>query len=491
VTKFDADVIIVGCGNAALCAAIAAREKGADVLVVERSPKQQQGGNSYFSGGWMRFTFNSSQDLGEALPELATDGKQDFDVIPYTTSHYYDEIAELTEYRADPALTLLMVNRSRETIKWMHEKGVRFNWTFGRQNVKVKGRYQVSGGNIAVSGGGAGLIEKLVDAAESSGVRFIYETRAIALLGEAGHKVSGIRALKSNGESIELNSKSVILASGGFGASAEKRARFLGPGWDLAKVRGTPSNTGDGIDMALQFGAQSFGHWSGAHAVCWDATTPKSGDRNSGNEFSRNSTPLGILVNRKAERFLDEGLDFGYNTYGKFGSNIISQPGSIAYQIFDSQVLDFLDPNYSGRMVSKVVANSVEELGEKLGIDGKALQITINNYNSSLDSKQVFDPNALDGKGTSNLNPPKSNWASPITQAPFYGFTVTAGLTFTFGGVRVDESARVLSSDEKPIAGLYAAGEMLGGIFYYTSPSGGGLMAGSVYGRVAGEHAAS
>jgi tricarballylate dehydrogenase len=348
-----------------------------------------------------------------------------------------------------------------------------------------------SGGNIAVSGGGAGLIEKLVDAAESSGVRFIYETRAIALLGEAGHKVSGIRALKSNGESIELNSKSVILASGGFGASAEKRARFLGPGWDLAKVRGTPSNTGDGIDMALQFGAQSFGHWSGAHAVCWDATTPKSGDRNSGNEFSRNSTPLGILVNRKAERFLDEGLDFGYNTYGKFGSNIISQPGSIAYQIFDSQVLDFLDPNYSGRMVSKVVANSVEELGEKLGIDGKALQITINNYNSSLDSKQVFDPNALDGKGTSNLNPPKSNWASPITQAPFYGFTVTAGLTFTFGGVRVDESARVLSSDEKPIAGLYAAGEMLGGIFYYTSPSGGGLMAGSVYGRVAGEHAAS
>jgi tricarballylate dehydrogenase len=313
VTKFDADVIIVGCGNAALCAAIAAREKGADVLVVERSPKQQQGGNSYFSGGWMRFTFNSSQDLGEALPELATDGKQDFDVIPYTTSHYYDEIAELTEYRADPALTLLMVNRSRETIKWMHEKGVRFNWTFGRQNVKVKGRYQVSGGNIAVSGGGAGLIEKLVDAAESSGVRFIYETRAIALLGEAGHKVSGIRALKSNGESIELNSKSVILASGGFGASAEKRARFLGPGWDLAKVRGTPSNTGDGIDMALQFGAQSFGHWSGAHAVCWDATTPKSGDRNSGNEFSRNSTPLGILVNRKAERFLDEGLDFGYS----------------------------------------------------------------------------------------------------------------------------------------------------------------------------------
>ena len=142
-------------------------------------------------------------------------------------------------------------------------------------------------------------------------------------------------------------------------------------------------------------------------------------------------------------------------------------------------------------MVSKVVANSVEELGEKLGIDGKALQSTINNYNSSLDSKQVFDPNALDGKGTSNLNPPKSNWANPITQAPFYGFTVTAGLTFTFGGVRVDESARVLSSDEKPIAGLYAAGEMLGGIFYYTSPSGGGLMAGSVYGRVAGEHAAS
>jgi tricarballylate dehydrogenase len=490
-THLDADVIVVGCGNAALCAAIAAREKGADVLVIERSPKQQKGGNSFFSGGWMRFTFDSAQDLGDALPELATDGKQDFDVIPYTTSHYYDEIAELTEYRADPTLTLLLVKKSRETIKWMHDKGVRFNWTFGRQNPKVNGRYQVSGGNIAVSGGGAGLIEKLVDAAESIGVRFLYETRAIALLGEAGHKVNGIRALKSNGDSIELLSKSVVLASGGFGASAEKRARFLGPGWDLAKVRGSVSNTGDGIDMALNFGAQSFGHWSGAHSVCWDATTPKSGDRNSGNEFSRNSYPLGLLVNRNAERFLDEGVDFGSNTYGKYGSNIISQPGSIAYQIFDSQVIDYLDANYSGRMVSKVVANTVEELGEKLGIDGKVLKANVDNYNSATNSQDKFDPNALDGKKTSNLNPPKSNWANPIIQAPFYGFTVTTGLTFTFGGVRVDESARILSVDEKPISGLYAAGEMLGGIFYYTSPSGGGLMAGSVYGRIAGEYAAS
>jgi len=489
--NLDADVIVVGCGNAALCAAISAREKGADVLVIERSPMPQKGGNSYFSGGWMRFTFDSARDLGEDLPELATDGNQDFDVIPYTASKYFDEIAELTEFRADPTLTLLLVNKSRETIKWMHGKGVRFNWTFGRQNLKIKGRYQVSGGNIAVSGGGAGLIEKLVNAAESIGVRFIYETRAVALLGEAGHKVTGICAVKSNGESIELNSKSVILASGGFGASAEKRARFLGPGWDLAKVRGTSSNTGDGIDMALQFGAQSYGHWSGAHAVCWDATTPKGGDRNSGNEFSRNSYPLGLLVNRNAERFLDEGLDFGSNTYGKFGSNIISQPGSIAYQVFDSQVLDFLDTNYSGRMVSKVIANSVQELGEKLGIDGIALQSTINNYNSALDSKQIFDPNALDGKSTRNLNPPKSNWANPITEAPFYGFTVTTGLTFTFGGVRVDEAAKILSVDDKPIEGLYAAGEMLGGIFYYTSPSGGGLMAGSVFGRIAGENAAS
>jgi tricarballylate dehydrogenase len=142
-------------------------------------------------------------------------------------------------------------------------------------------------------------------------------------------------------------------------------------------------------------------------------------------------------------------------------------------------------------MVSKVVANSIEELGQKLGIDGKVLQLTVEKYNSAIDLKTNFNPNALDGKGTSNLNPAKSNWANPIMQAPFYGFTVTAGLTFTFGGVRVDESARVLRSDEKPIAGLYAAGEMLGGIFYYTSPSGGGLMAGSVYGRVAGEHAAS
>jgi tricarballylate dehydrogenase len=489
-SSLSADVVIVGAGNAALCAAVSARKAGAHVIVLERAPQKQRGGNSFFSGGWMRFTFESAEEIGETIHELALDGKADFDVVPYTKSMFFDEMAQITQFRGDPDLISVMVNKSRETINWMHQLGVRFNWTFGKQTPKNNGRFQISGGNIAVSGGGAGLTDKLFEIAEAEGVQFLYESRAIKLLGDAGKNVTGIEFINSKGKPEQITTKSVVLASGGFGASSEKRARYLGPSWDLAKLRGSSFNTGDGIDMALEFGGQSYGHWSGAHTVCWDATSPRSGDRNSGNEFSRNSYPLGILVNKLAERFLDEAIDYSSATYGLYGSNVIAQPDSSAFQIFDSKVLDLLDPNYNGRQVSKVVANTIEELATKLGLDTQALKNTLEQFNLAVDDSVSFDPNKLDGKSTSQLTPKKSNWANKIDTAPFYGFPVTAGLTFTFGGVRVNTEAQVLDAAEQPINGLYAAGEMVGGVFYYTSPSGGGLTAGSVFGKIAGENAA-
>jgi tricarballylate dehydrogenase len=486
-----ADVVVVGAGNAALCAALSARSTGADVLVVERAPVKARGGNSFFSGGWMRFTFSSAEDVGKSLPELALDGKQDFDVVSYTESDYFDEMAEITQYRGNPDLISVLVKNSRKTIEWMHSKGIRFIWTFAKQTPKVNGRFQVSGGNIAVSGGGAGLIEKLFTSAEEAGVRFLYDTQATKLLGDKGKKVTGLEVLNSDGELEEIQCRSVVLASGGFSASSEKRARYLGPGWDLAKLRGTAFDTGDGIDIALAFGAQSYGHWSGAHTVCWDATSPRSGDRNSGNEFSRNSYTLGIMVNKKSERFVDEGASFNSDTYGIYGSNVLNQPDSLAFQIFDSKILDFLDPNYNGRQVSKNVENSITELAKKIGLDSTALEKTINEFNNSVDDNIHFDPNKLDGKATIGLVPKKSNWANKIDTAPFYAFPVTAGVTFTLGGIRVNEQAQILDVADRPIEGLFSAGEMVGGIFYYTSPSGGGLMAGSVFGKIAGENAAS
>ena len=486
-----AEVVVVGAGNAALCAAIAARSAGADVLVIERAPMKARGGNSFFSGGWMRFAFNSAEEVGKSVPELALDGKQDFDVVAYTEANYFDEMAEITQYRGNPDLISVLVKNSRKTIEWMHSKGIRFTWTFAKQTPKVNGRFQVSSGNIAVSGGGAGLVDKLFASAEEAGVRFLYETQAIKLIGDKGKRVTGLDVLNSKGQTEEIECRSVILASGGFSASSEKRARYLGPGWDLAKLRGTAFDTGDGIDMALAFGAQSYGHWSGAHTVCWDATSPRSGDRNSGNEFSRNSYTLGVMVNKKAERFLDEGAAFNSETYGIYGSKIVKEPDALAFQIFDSKVLEFLDPNYNGRLVSKNVENSIGELANKIGVDPMALERTINEYNNAVNNDVTFDPNKLDNKATTGLTPKKSNWANKIDTAPFYAFPVTAGVTFTFGGVRVNENAQILDVADHPIEGLFSAGEMVGGIFYYTSPSGGGLMAGSVFGKIAGEYAAS
>jgi len=484
-------VVVIGAGNAALCAALAASDQGAEVIVLERTSREQRGGNSFFSGGWMRFAFASADEVAEVAPELAVDGSETFDVVPYTEADYFDELVAITEYRTDPDLAMVMIKQSRATIGWLHSKGLRFTWTFGKQIPKRGDRPQVSAGNIMVTGGGPGIVENLSLAAERAGVEFRYETRAVGLLGVEGVCVTGVRVEDASGARYDLEADAVIMASGGYSANVEKRARYLGPGWDLAKVRGSAYNTGDVIDIALGFGAQPFGHWSGAHAVCWDATSPLSGDRVGGNEFARNSYPLGILVNRNSRRFLDEAADFSSNTYGRYGSELVKQPGGLAFQIFDSQMIDHLDPNYSGKLVSKEVADTIEELAVRLDLDPGALRGTVDAFNEAVDDSVEFKLNERDGKATIGLAPPKSNWAMRLEKPPFYGFTVTTGLTFTFGGVRVDKNARVISTTDKPITGLFAAGEMLGGIFYYFSPSGGGLMAGSVFGRIAGQRAAS
>lgn len=489
-TKQKIDVIVVGAGNAALCAAIQAREDGAEVLVLESAPFGARGGNSFFSGGVMRFTHQGASDLSATFPELAVVGTENFDILKYTENDYFDDIAAYTEFRADPELTSAVVRQSRPTLEWLHQKGIRFVWTFGNLSLKREGRFQLGGGSIAVTGGGAGLVEKLFQVAEASGVKILYEMRAIELLGVEGNIVTGVRVRNATGEVKDIEAGAVVLASGGFGASVEKRAKYLGPGWDLAKLRGSEFNVGDGIDMALRFGAKSFGHWSGCHAVAWDASAPRSGDRNRGNEFSRNSYPMGILVNKNSERFLDEGLDFSAITYGKYGTDILHQPDAMAFQIYDAKAVQYLDPNYSGRQVSKESANTIEELAVKLNLDPTKLRSTVDAFNAAVDKSKKFDPNFKDGKATLGLMPAKSNWANRIDEAPFLGFTVSTGITFTFGGIRVDEEARVLDIQDRPIAGLFGAGELVGGIFYYCSPSGGGLTAGAVFGRMAGRAAA-
>jgi tricarballylate dehydrogenase len=292
------------------------------------------------------------------------------------------------------------------------------------------------------------------------------------------------------GKTGEVKAKGVVLAAGGFQANAEWRTRYLGPGWELAKVRGTRFNTGDGIKMALDIGAQPTGNWSGGHAVGWDRNAPEFGDLSVGDNFQKHSYPWGIMINARGERFVDEGADFRNYTYAKYGRVILEQPGQFAWQIFDRKVLHLLRDEYRIKRVTKARADTLEDLVGKLDDvnAGRALE-AIKAYNAAVKTEVPFNPNVKDGRGTRGLAVPKSNWANTIDEPPFEAYAVTCGLTFTFGGVKIDVDGRVIDSDGAVIPGLYAAGEMVGGLFYFNYPGGTGLMAGSVFGRIAGTSA--
>jgi tricarballylate dehydrogenase len=268
------------------------------------------------------------------------------------------------------------------------------------------------------------------------------------------------------------------------------RAAYLGPQWDVAKVRGTPYNTGEVLRIALESGAQPYGNWSGCHAIAWDAAAPPTGDRELTNLLSKQSYPLGIVVNKYAQRFIDEGADFRNYTYAKYGAEVLRQPGALAYQLFDAKTEPLLrQDEYSAPGVSRYEATTIRDLGQKLGMNADALERTVEEFNAAVQSG-AFDPTIKDGKGTHGLRPPKSNWAQALDSPPFYGFAVTCGITFTFGGLRVDADSRVLDQMGLPIQGLHAAGELVGGLFYHNYPGGSGLMAGAVFGRRAGATAA-
>jgi tricarballylate dehydrogenase len=256
-------------------------------------------------------------------------------------------------------------------------------------------------------------------------------------------------------------------------------------------VRGTRFNTGGGIQMALDAGAMPYGNWSGAHAVSWDANAPEFGDLAVGDGFQKHSYPFGVMINNRGQRFVDEGADFRNYTYARYGREVLAQPNHVAWQLFDAKVDHLLRDEYRIRQVTKVTADSVAELCARMeGVDAEAAQRTIDAFNAAVQRQVPFNPNVKDGRRTIGLAIDKTNWANPIDAPPFKAFSVTCGLTFTFGGVRVDTSGQVLDTEMAPMPGLYAAGELVGGLFYGNYPGGTGLMAGSVFGRLAGRSAA-
>jgi tricarballylate dehydrogenase len=485
----DWDVIVVGAGNAAFAAAIAAKERGVSVLVLECAPQEEAGGNTRFTAGAMRFAYHGLDHLKRLMPDLTAEeiGKTDFG--QYSEEAFFDDMGRVTEYRTDPDLCEVLVTRSRETMFWMRDKGIRFAPIWGRQAFQVDGKFRFWGGlTVEASGGGPGLFAAWTKIADREGIEVRYQTRAVSLLFD-GAAVTGVH-VKSASESLALEAKTVILAAGGFQANVEWRTRYLGPGWDLAKVRGTRFNTGDGIRMALDIGAMPYGNWSGCHAVGWERNAPEFGDLSVGDGFQKHSYPFGIILNAHGKRFLDEGADFRNYTYAKYGREILSQPGQFAWQIFDAKVSHLLRDEYRIRQVTKVSANSLQELVERLqDVDPLNALETIHAYNASIDTGVPFNPNVKDGRSTENLKIPKSNWANTIDQPPFVAYAVTCGITFTFGGLRIQTNGQVLDVDMHPIPGLYAAGELVGGVFFKNYPGGTGLTAGAVFGRIAGTSA--
>jgi tricarballylate dehydrogenase len=485
------DVIVVGGGNAAMCAALSARETGARTLVLEKAPEAWRGGNGFFTAGGFRFAFKSFDEVCDLVGDLSDDEKGSMDVPLYTQDAYYDDLMRVTEDLADADLALTLVRESQPTMRWMKQQGIRWIPMFGRQAYKVGGKFTFFGNLVLEAvGGGPGLIEMEYESAKKGGIDVRFEAKAHRLITDARGRVTGVEIRTPDGGTDTVVAKAVVLASGGFEANVEMRTRYLGPNWDLARVRGTPYNTGDGIRMALDIGAQAWGHWSGCHAVQWDYNAPWHGDRKVGDNFQKHTYPLGIIVNVNGERFVDEGADMRNYTYVKYGREVIKQPRRAAFQIFDQKTIEMTREEYRIREVTKAEASTIEDLARKLEISVDGLVKTVREFNAAVQSG-TFNPAIKDGKGTRGLAIPKSNWALPLDAPPYVGFAVTTGITFTFGGLHITERGQVLDAEGRPMPGLYAAGELVGGLFYNNYPGGAGLMAGSVFGRIAGRSAAT
>ena len=483
------DVVVVGAGNAALTAALAAASEGAKVAILEKAPEHLRGGNSYFTGGLFRFAYNGIEDISELLPAITSDEKENIDVGSYKESEFYSDVMRVTEGLSDPSLLQTLTSKSFPTMLWMKDQGVPWILAYGRQAFEHEGKQRFWGGLIVEAvGGGKGLSDRLFELVERNEIEVFYQTSGTKLSVNQSGSVDGI-TVKSESGYEDISCKSVVLACGGFEANSEMRTRYLGPGWELAKVRGTQYNTGDGINMALDIGAQSHGHWSGCHAVAWDLNAPAHGDRNVADLFQKHSYPFGLIVNVDGKRFVDEGADLRNYTYAKYGREILKQPQRVAFQLFDQKTKHLLRDEYFIPQMTMVEANTIEELAIGLDINPEELQKTIETYNESVQEGD-FNPTALDGKHTKGIFPPKSKCAQEMDSPPYLGYAVTCGITFTFGGLKIDSNTQVQDNSDMPIPGLFAAGELTGGLFYNNYPGGSGLMSGAVFGKIAGENAA-
>jgi len=485
----DYDVIVVGAGNAALAAAVSAREQGAArVLVLEKATEALRGGNTHYSGGLFRFAFENPEQLRPLVPDAEKEFPGFFaDVPPYSYDSFWADLQRVTEGRTDPELAKILIGRSYDTVCWMKEQGIEMEPAIMLGGVRIGDKVKwTSGAVIRAVHEGVGLSRMWFDIAQQREVEIQYRTRAHKLIQDGKGRVTGVTVQGPDGVR-DLSAGAVVLGCGGFESSPAWRARYLGRPWDMAKVRGTAYNTGDGLRMAFEAGAVPYGQYTGCHSTPIDADAPPFGDRELTDKTNRLTYPHSVMLNNRGQRFADEGEDFHLYTYAKMGGIILNQPGGVAYQLFDEEVIPLLEPRYSTG--TPIVADTLEALVKKLPLDTDQALQTVAEYQERA-GRDGWDPMKKDALRTKGLNPDKTNWARKLEKPPFYAYAVTGGITFTFGGVHVTERGEVLSVGYEPIAGLYACGEMVGGLFAYNYPGGSGLVSGAVFGKIAGAGAA-
>jgi tricarballylate dehydrogenase len=453
------DVLVIGGGNAALCAAIAARRAGATVLVVEAATKFYRGGNT-------RHTRNM---------RCAHDAATDTLSGPYYEDEFFDDLLRVTGGETNEALAKMMIHESKEMLTWIAEQGVRFQPSLG-------GTLSLGRTNSFFLGGGRAMLNALYLTAEKLGVDVLYEAEVVSMEIENGMFLSA-RVKRGDGHA-DVRAGALVTAAGGFEANKEWLEESWGPAARNFLIRGTPHNRGTILKMLLEAGVDKIGDPTQCHAVAIDARAPQY----DGGIITRlDCVVFGIVVNKHCERFYDEGEDVWPKRYAIWGRLVAAQPDQIGYIIFDARSLELFMPS----CFPPIKAETIGELAQKLELDVAALEKTVSEFNAHV-VPGTFDHTQLDDCRTEGLTPPKSHWARRIEQAPFYAYPVRPGITFTYLGVRVNHESRMMMADGKGSANMFAAGEiMAGNVLGRGYAAGIGMTIGSVFGRIAGREAAA
>jgi len=484
------DVIVIGGGSAAFEAAVAAREHGAErVVMLEKALEAEYGGNARYSGTGFRFWHRGAEEIRGFVPDVDDDYFGSLQIPPYTKESFAADLKRMTLGRMDLLLAHTLVEQSNAAVHWMKDVGIR--WELIKEHAKVGNkRYFERGIALHVAGGGVGQLEQWRRIATEKNLELRFSSSVSAIHGNM-HGVEGVQILTAR-DKYDLSASAVIACAGGFQASAEMRARYLSGNADFVKVRGSKHDTGEVLNYLVGLGAATAGQWQGAHMSPIDAKAPdletlQHAD-GKGNTMSRYDYPFGITVNALGLRFFDEGESTHAYTYAKTGRVVLAQPGAIAWQIYDRTGI--AQHRYPHHEATFEEASDIAELAQKIGLAPEVLAHTIAEFNAACRDDVTFDPSRLDGKKTHGLAIPKSNWATRIETPPYRAYPVTCGITFTFGGVKINEHAQVLNSLHEPIRGLYASGDIVG-LFFHNYPAFTGQTRNAVFSRLAGTHAAA